>query len=427
MEPRQDERLRPRSLRLVARLTHASNPSAPPGPLIPMTPGARITPMSAPASGTPIDTPTSRGGLPPAWRVPLLMLGFVGLLVGAGAGLARLGWAVPETAANAAALHGPLMIGGFFGVVISLERAVAISRYWAYGAPLLGGVGALLAAGGATEPAAWLFVASGVVFLIASLDVLRRQTALFTWTLALGAACWPVGTALWATGTPVHDVVPWWLAFLILTIAGERLELSRFMPPSPVATRVFAAILAVLAVGLLGASTAWGVVVFAAALLALALWLFRQDIARRTVHSRGLTRFIAVCLLAGYAWLAIGAAIVLATGGIPPGSPAYDAALHALTLGFVFSMVFGHAAIIFPAVLRVTVPYHAAFYLPLVLLHGSVAIRLLGDAAGVFALRQIGGMLNAVALAAFIATMIVAVIRGKRAKARTAADPKWGA
>ena len=39
-------------------------------------------------------------------------------------------------------------------------------------------------------------------------------------------------------------------------------------------------------------------------------------------------------------------------------------------------MVFGHAPIIFPAVLRVAVPYHATFYLPLALLHASLAVRL---------------------------------------------------
>ena len=29
---------------------------------------------------------------------------------------------------------------------------------------------------------------------------------------------------------PIPDLVGWWLAFLVLTIAGERLELSRLMP-----------------------------------------------------------------------------------------------------------------------------------------------------------------------------------------------------
>ncbi|GMV02076.1 MAG: hypothetical protein AMXMBFR52_17320 [Burkholderiales bacterium] len=350
-------------------------------------------------------------GLPPPWRVPLLVLGFLGLVVGAGAGLARLGWAVPDVAASAAALHGPLMICGFFGVVISLERAVAIGRYWAYLGPLLAGIGSATTVFGASALAPWFFLGGGLVLLAASLDVFRRQAALFTFTLALGAACWPVGVALWAAGASVHDVVGWWLAFLILTIAGERLELSRFLPPSPTARRVFAVILAVVLAGLAASGLSWGLPLFAAGLLALAGWLLRQDIARRTVRNRGLTRFIAVCLLSGYAWLAVGSAIAL-WAGLAPGTRAYDAALHALTLGFVFSMVFGHAAIIFPAVLRVAVPYHPVFYLPLALLHLSLLVRMAGDATGRFGWTQTGGMLNAVALAAFIVTMVSAVVRG---------------
>jgi hypothetical protein len=358
--------------------------------------------------------PGDAGGLPPAARVPLLILGFVALFTGAGAGLARLGWNVPEVAATAAALHGPLMICGFFGVVISLERAVAIGRVWAYAGPLLAGLGTLAALAGATTIAPWLYLAGSLALLAATIDVFRRQTALFTFTLTLGALGWSAGSALWATGSSVHAVVTWWLAFLILTIAGERLELSRFLPPSPAARRAFAAILAVIVAGLLGADTSWGSSVYGAGLLALSLWLGRQDIARRTVRGKGLTRFIAVCLLSGYAWLAAGGALVVASGGPAPGTAAYDAALHALGLGFVFSMVFGHAPIIFPAVLRVAVPYHPSFYLPLALLHVSLVVRLAGDAFAQFEWARAGGMLNALALAAFIVSTASAVVRGMR-------------
>lgn len=349
----------------------------------------------------------------PLARFPLLVLGFVALVAGTGAGLARLGVAVPAAAAAASAWHGPLMICGFFGTVISLERAVAVGGLWPYAGPLAAGAGTI-AALAAAPSAPWLFVAAGVALLAASVDVFRRQSALFTFTLAAGAACWLAGSVLWAGGAAVHEVVAWWLAFLVLTIAGERLELSRFMPPSRVATSAFAAILAVVAIGLASARFAWGAGTFAAGLVALALWLVRQDIARRTVRARGLTRFIAVCLLSGYAWLAVGGAVVLAAGSLAPGSPAYDAALHAIGLGFVFSMVFGHAPIIFPAVLRVAVPYHAAFYAPLALLHLSLLVRLAGDATANFAWTRAGGVGNALALAAFIVGTATAVIRGRR-------------
>jgi hypothetical protein len=61
--------------------------------------------------------------VPRALRILLLMGGFISLACGVAGGLMRLGWSFPLTAAEIAALHGPLMISGFLGTVISLERA----------------------------------------------------------------------------------------------------------------------------------------------------------------------------------------------------------------------------------------------------------------------------------------------------------------
>ena len=113
-------------------------------------------------------------------------------------------------------------------------------------------------------------------------------------------------------------------------------------------------------------------------------------------------------------WLAVGGATMLFAGGLSQGTASYDAALHALTLGFVFAMVFGHAPIIFPAVLRVAVPYHPLFYAPLALLHAGLALRVAGDAAGQFEATRWGAMISALALLAFIVNTVAAVVRGRR-------------
>jgi hypothetical protein len=363
-----------------------------------------------------------RRDLRPLQRLPLLALGFIGLFFGVAAGLARVGWSVPDLAASASSLHGPLMVGGFLGVVIALERAVALGRYWAYLGPLLAGLGGAAAIAGAMPIGAWLLLAGSSVLFAATADIFRRQRAVFTFTLVLGAACWALGNLLWITGSSVNEIVTWWLAFLILTIAAERLELSRFMPPSPIAKGMFVLILAAIVAGLLGTPRPWGSLVFAGGLLALSAWLGKQDIARRTIRSPGLTRFIAVCLLSGYVWLAVGGGVILGAGGLAVGAPSYDAAVHALALGFAFSMVFGHAPIIFPAVLRVAVPYHRTFYVPLALLHASLAVRVAGDMTAQYTWTRIGALLNAIALAAFIVSMVTAVVRGKRSAAVRQSD-----
>ena len=91
-------------------------------------------------------------------------------------------------------------------------------------------------------------------------------------------------------------------------------------------------------------------------------------------------------------------AIALLIGGTAYGSAAWDAGLHAVMLGFVFSMVFGHAPIIVPAVTRAAVPYHWSFYLPLALLHLSLVLIVGFRLAGMAEWRQAGAA-NALAFA----------------------------
>ncbi len=273
-------------------------------------------------------------------------------------------------------LHGPLMVSGFLGTVIGLERAVALGRRWAYSGPLLTGLGGLSILLGIQPVGATAMALGSAILLVASLLIVYRQKELFTVTMALGAASWLAGNLLWLAGTTVPGMVALWINFLVLTIAGERLELSRFLPPSPSAKQVFAGILVALLASSAMLSMPMGTIIYGIGLLALALWLLRQDIARRTVKERGLTRFIAVCLLSGYAWLALGSLILLGAGGLS--GMAYDAVLHSILIGFVFSMIFGHAPVIFPSVVRVKMPYHWSFYLPLLALHASLIVRLLG-------------------------------------------------
>ncbi len=354
--------------------------------------------------------------LPPLARVPLLVLGLASLVTGVLAGLSRVGVVVPDFGAMQAGAHAALMICAFFGTVISLERAVALGGLWPYlGPALAGGGGVLLLLGGPLVVAQSLFVLASAVLLGGSLVVTRKQMALFTVMLAIGAACWLAGNLVWIGTGNLQAAVPFWLAFLVLTIAGERLELTRFLPARPAAAPSFVAITSVILAGALIVTFAetLGLTIFAAGLLALAAWLLVFDIARHTAGQHGLTRFIGICLLSGYVWLGAGALAGLG-GGFSPASPLHDTAMHAIALGFVFAMVFGHAAIIFPAVLKVKIPYHPFFYVPLALLHLSLALRVFGGLADQLALRQWGALANAATLVVFIATMLASVIRGSR-------------
>jgi hypothetical protein len=232
--------------------------------------------------------------------------------------------------------------------------------------------------------------------------------------MGTGALSWCAAAGLWLAGCGVPRFAPAMAGFLVLTIVGERLELTRVMQRPPLAARLLLGAIALFAVGLgMAVADAPGAVrVAGAGLLAQAAWLARYDVARRTVRMGAVTRFMALALLGGYVWLAVAGVLWLAHG-LDLASTSYDASLHAVFLGFVMSMVFAHAPVIVPAVLRVRLPFARRFYAHLVLLHASLALRLLGgDLAGGLHAWQWGGILGEVAILLFLATSAHAVVLG---------------
>lgn len=366
--------------------------------------------------------------LPPAGRAPLLVLGFLALVAGLTGGLVRMGVATPAPTAGIA-WHGALMASAFFGTLISLERAVAIGRLWAYAAPAACGAGGVALLVGSPSAGFALLVFGAAVFALASVRVYLTQPALHTGVLALGAFGLVAANLALAFGAPLDAIVPSWIAFFALTIGAERLELSRLVRLPHWARVVFALltcallIAALLALAFPEIQRAFGVL-----LILSAAWLARFDLATRTVRASGLTRYIAVCLLAGYAWLALAGLVLAASGGSAGPRESWDAALHAFFLGFVFSMVFGHAPVILPAVLRVAFPYSAALYVPLVVLHATLFLRVAGDFASSPGLRSLGGAGGAAAIALFILTAAALVLgktlRKPRPSARCRRDPR---
>lgn len=349
------------------------------------------------------------------YRLPLLFLAILALLAAIWAGLLRVGWAWPSVHPSLAAAHGPLMVSAFLGTVISLERAVALDSRPAYLVPLVTGVGGLVLMLGLSWRLGSVLLAAGSLGLVILFGViLRRHLAIYTVVMALGAVAWLAGNLLQVAGRPLSLIAPWWVAFLVLTIAGERLELSRVLRlPRPV-IGLFVGAAAVFAGGVVLSLVAYdpGVRLAGAGMVLLALWLVRYDLARRNLRQTGLTQYIAVCLFSGYIWLAVGGALWVLYGGVPAG-PIYDAILHAVFVGFVFAMIFGHAPIIFPAILNRPMAFSRWSYLPLVVLNLSLILRVAGDLAGDVALRRWGALLNGVALLLFLAMTALALVRGQ--------------
>lgn len=337
-------------------------------------------------------------------RFPLLALGMLSLLLALWGGLLRLGWSLPGLRSGLVAAHGPLMVAGFLGALISLERAVALARRWMYVVPALAGGGALsLLVVRSMYPGMVGITLASIGLVMVFVIIVRQHPALYTYVMAVGALAWLVGNALWVGGQPIAHVVPWWAAFLILTIAGERLELGRLLRLSRNARIGFGVAVAALLLGLVVSGPVWtvGTRILGVGMVGLAVWLLRYDIARRTVRQTGLPRFIAVSLLSGYVWLGVGGLLALGFDGVIAG-PSYDAVWHAIFLGFVMAMIFGHAPVIFPSVLGLPVRYTSRVYVPLVVLHLSLLVRVAGDLAVHNGLRMWGGVGNVIALVLFL-------------------------
>lgn len=355
-------------------------------------------------------------------RAPLMALALVALGAGLWGGLVRLGLFAPAALPQAASEHGPLMTLGFLGTLISLERAVALGRGWAYAAPLAAGAGALLSLARAPAGAGPALVSfGGVVLLAAHVALQQRQPSAHNAVMGLGAIAWCAAGIDWLSGADASAFAPLLAGFLVLTIIGERLELTRAAHRPRWARSLLLVAVALFCVGL-GVSVAreaLGTRIAGAGLVGQALWLARYDIATRTVRIAGVTRYMASALLVGYAWLMCAGILWLADPSFSDGS-AYDAELHAVFLGFVMSMVFAHAPVIVPAVLRVHLPYDGRFYAHLALLHISLATRLIGgDLFGDASAWRWGGVGNGAAILLFLAATAMAVMSGRRRGSRT--------
>ena len=358
-------------------------------------------------------------------RTVFLLPAMLAMLAGVNSALQLLGVWAPVQLARLVEVHGLLMTLGFVATLIALERAVALGRWYGYLSPALLGISAIALLSPA--PVFWAHIGQllGLIALVICyfpLWLRNQDTAvLIQWLGAVSAAFAPL---LLLLGLSINQVIPWLAGLVILTIAGERLELARLTMPKQAnsvllllsANYFLASFLTLLhpTIGYLGAG---------AALLLLTLYLAEIDVAKKTVHTAGLPRFMAVNMLTGYFWLAI-AALIWLTGEATSGYR-YDAVIHTIFLGFTISMIMAHAPIILPAVLKKPLPFRQIMWMPFFILQLGLLLRIwLGDGIGNLSFYRAGGILNAVALSSFFliaaGSMLVASLTSSASKKEVA-------
>lgn len=346
-------------------------------------------------------------------RLPFVILAMLSLITGLLAGLHRIGWTLPLSGISPN--HGAIMVGGFLGTLITLEKIIPLKKNILYVFPIISGSSVVLFFIG--EPAysvLCLMTASAglsIVFLI----YLVRERSMIYFLMFAGAACWLTGNMLLIIHNFYPISLPWWMAFVLLIITAERLELMKFLPVSRTQKSVFIGMLIIFLIGCTISFHGIGSYLAAFALFGASIWLMRHDVVALNLKKEDLPRYVGVALLSGYFALLLSGLFLLLLTNQPLG---YDILVHSFFIGFVFSMIFAHGPIILPGVLGISVkPYHPIFYVWLALLHGSWITRTISDITLDMQLRKYSGLISAVAIIGYFLSLAVVTSRSQRGKA----------
>lgn len=340
-----------------------------------------------------------------------LLFAFANLIIGMLSGLGRLGWSVPLP--EVYIHHGAIMVCGFLGSLIALEKIIPLKKVGFFVGPLLSAFSVFVFFIGEFQYAVIMIMVASLVLISVYATYLKRQFSLYLLLAMIGAICWFIGNALlmWKRFYPA--IFPWWMGFLLFTIVSERLELAQFLPVTSKNRNSLVVFLAIFLLGIILPFHGIGIYIAGLSLVLISIWLMQHDVVRLTIKKDGLVRFTGIALLCGYVAILMEGIFLVLLKDVAIG---YDIVVHTFFLGFVFSMIFAHGPIILPGVLGLTIkPYHPLFYLPLFTLHVSLVLRIAADAMLVpFRLRSVSGWISVGSILLYFILMLISTVRAIR-------------
>ena len=340
-------------------------------------------------------------------RFVFVFLAITSLLTGLIAGLGRIGW--DPILLNAVPQHGAIMVGGFLGTLITLEKIIPLKRPYLYAFPLISGMSVVLfLTGHAIHGYILLICASAGMFFVTTIYLSKNPNLIYL-LMTVGAGCWLAGNIRLATSNFYPLAIPPWMAFALFIISAERIELMKFMPVSELSKKLFASLLFAFLVCSALSFHGWGGVLSGIMLMAIAIWLLRFDVIAISMRKSGLTKFMALALCSGYISLLITGLFLILFNAQPF---SYDVIVHTFFIGFVFSMIFAHGPVILPGVLGSSVkPFAPQLYIWLFLLHASLWLRIGSDSLGLTDVRKISGVITSLSIIGYFANVAFLLIK----------------
>lgn len=127
-------------------------------------------------------------------KLPFLFLAMLGMLVGLWAGLNRIGWSI--YALPAIAHHGAMMVGGFLGSLISLEKIIPLRRKTLYVIPLTSGASMIFFFLHQDVVAITMLITASIGLCLVFLYYLVTQRHIIYLLMFFGSICWLSGSAV---------------------------------------------------------------------------------------------------------------------------------------------------------------------------------------------------------------------------------------
>lgn len=339
---------------------------------------------------------------------PFFLLALISGMFG---GLIRMGWAFSFP--QAAGYHGLLMTGCFMGSLITLERMVTMKSKWWMIFPTTCALAVPFVLTGKVTAGVILLMISSVGLVAFYCYHLWKYAETYWYILFSGSSFWLAGNIVFFQTESVPIALNWWVGFILLTILGERLELTKFLPVPKWEKQMLVALLVITCFGLVAGAHSHMTWVYPLGGLGLVFWFVRNDMARKSVKKSGYQRYLGFGILTAHFWLLLHfIGLLLFSENIA----GYDIYIHTFFLGFGFSMIWAHAPMLLPALLKLpTKGYKPVIWIVWTGFQLSLFLRVLTAFLGFMEWKKWTSMANGILILLMFVSMVLIMVLGKKA------------